>query len=120
MKLTIKNVTEDYFDPGDSWEVTDPDGQRYRIREGTGLGGWVLLKWDGCWDRVRRCKTFEAALKLIEAGADVEDEEYEVDLDAIDGEQKAHDSMLERHEERRPDRERRLEDDLLNRDRGFA
>ena len=49
-----------------------------------------------------------------------EDEDDEDDLDALDREQKAHDSMLERHEERRPDRERRLEDDLLNRDRGFA
>ena len=68
MKLTIKNVTDDYFDPGDSWEITDPNGQRYRIREGTELGGWVLLTWDGCWTQAHRCKTFEAALKLIEAG----------------------------------------------------
>ena len=88
MELTIKNVTKDYFDPGDSWEITDPDGQRYRIREGTELGGWVLLKWDGSWIRTRhqyqhrqweshRCDTFEAALKLIEADAETTDKETE-------------------------------------------
>ena len=77
MKLTIKNVTADYFDPGDSWEITEPDGQRYRIREGTELGGWVLLKWDGCWNQVQRCDTFEAALKWIEADAETTDKEDE-------------------------------------------
>ena len=48
------------------------------------------------------------------------DEEDEVDHDALDRERKAHESMLQRHEERRPQRERDLEDDLFRRDRGFA
>jgi hypothetical protein len=78
MNLTIKNVTKDYFDTGDSWEITEPNGQRYRIREGTELGGWVQLTWyDGCWNKVRRCDTFEAALKWIEADAETTDKETE-------------------------------------------
>ena len=48
------------------------------------------------------------------------DEEDEVDQEALDRERKAHESMLQRHEERRPQRERDLEDDLFRRDRGFA
>ena len=48
------------------------------------------------------------------------DEEDEVDQEALDREREAHESMLQRHEERRPQRERDLEDDLFRRDRGFA
>ena len=48
------------------------------------------------------------------------DEEDEVDQEALDREREAHESMLQRHEERRPQRERDLEDDLLNRRRPFA
>ena len=56
----------------------------------------------------------------IDAGVETTDEEDEVDQEALDRERKAHESMLQRHEERRPQRERDLEDDLFRRDRGFA
>ena len=48
------------------------------------------------------------------------DEEDEVDQEALDREREAHESMLQRHDERRPQRARDLEDDLLNRRRPFA
>ena len=48
------------------------------------------------------------------------DEEDEVDHDALDRERKAHEEYLERREMRRPQSERDLEDDLLNRRRPFA
>jgi hypothetical protein len=49
-----------------------------------------------------------------------EDEEDEVDLDALAEEQKAHDAYMDRMEMRRPQSERDLEQDLLNRRRPFA
>ena len=48
------------------------------------------------------------------------DEEDEVDQASLYRERKAHESMLDRHQERRHSRERDLEGDLLNRRRGFA
>jgi hypothetical protein len=48
------------------------------------------------------------------------DEEDEVDQEALDRERKAHEEYLERREMRRPQSERDLEDDLLNRRRPFA
>ena len=92
-----------YFDGGEIWSEVDNEWNDLRLQ------GFFETREEAHDCMVEYINRYLGKLK-----------EDEVDHDALDRERKAHESMLQRHEERRPQRERDLEDDLFRRDRGFA